>query len=719
MSQASLVKAHNIASSAGASRLQRILNQPSEYRVSYVPDLQADLEKEPEFNTRYKPKHKLQQKEEVKDAKNETEVSRYVGKVVVPQLKVDMRSIGGTLKLPKRNMVQESLVCMRCRNFDITNEKEAIYQVALDAPDQYAKHKRSLGFGGGTKSRSKLRYVALVRSTNRPLQLATKAPPKRTSRYFQDSDDDDNAAGGGGLQDSDEDDDDEASYDRMYRPEDGVTDGEDGKDAEMNGSGEINKKNKKDANEMSSFPVLICMNLNPDGTNPDVRKLIPLDQLTTVLNVSTGSVVQLVFVDGDTIKLDFSLEEASPGMPSASLVKEKFIWSLLQIHAMLCTSVVERNALGSRQNNAANSSGTSGTVGSARDRLLQPLNVRNLDRAELQYVATVNGFLRDSPALCALLDRQRDIGLQRGLHHDGDGFEEDEKKDEIVGMAYDMMMGNFSTPVALYSSAEERADAEEVLNATPFAYTDESEAAAVLGEKLQDRMRKLEAETCMRLIAWEDEKHYSLMGQSHMERETEDGMSLGKLFKTLDLLDRDLRIMEEWLHERAAVIKPLTDDCRDIEEENRQLEQQWKSYEMLGDELKRLLMGVGIPKESEKVLKNPASALTYDGNGQIDIEASELGVDKIYQSGKALKEAMENAKLAGGVHLRAVNERVEDLIKMSNTFCTALAQIIVTVMEQIKTDVMVASDNGKVSKSDTHGMIADKIREVRMSCLID
>ena len=742
MSQASLVKAHNIATSAGTSRLNRILDQPSEYRVSYVPDLQAELEKEPEFHQRYQPKHKLQSREEVKDPKNEMEVGRFVGRVVVPQLRVDMRSIGGTLKLPKKNMIQESLVCMRCRHFDLSSDKEAIYQIALEQPDQYAKHKRSLGFGGGTKSRSKLRYVALVRSTNRALLRNKKKNlrNRHTSRYLSEVHDDDIHPHAASLHDDvimedddDDDDDDDASYDRMYRPEDSTNDGENGDDnnttspmkndnGNSSGPGGINgnskkgsnndseKKKRRDATEMSSFPALVCMNLNPDGTNPDVRKLIPLDQLTTVQNVSTGSVIQLVFADGDTVKIDFAMDESSSDMPSSSLRKERFVWSLLQIHAMLCTSVVERTSLGST--GYANSA-VGGSTGNTRDRLLQPLNVRNLDRAELQYVSKLNGFLRDSPALIALLFRQKDIGMG---HHDehGDTFDEDEKKDEMDVMAYDMMMGRYSTRVKLFSSAEERADAEEVLNETAFETSDESEAAAALAKRLQARMNDLEEQTCRKLIAWEDEKHYSIIGQQN-NRDSEDSMSLESLFRTLDLLDRELKSMESWLHERAAVIKPLTDDCRDIEEENRQLEQQWKSYDMLGAELRRLLTGVGIPKDSEKILKNPASALTYDGTGQIDIEASEPGVDKIHHAGKALKDAMENAKGAGGVHLRAVNERVEDLVVMSDTFCTALAQIIVTVMEQIKTDVMIASDNGKVSKSDTHSMIAKKIRDVSNS----
>lgn len=685
-SKASILKANNIMQSAGTSRLNRILDQPTEYRIGYVPDLDNDLEREPEHNARYKPRTKENKKmDKVNDPMNEAEVAAFVGKVVVPELKVDPRSIGGQADKLKKVMVQETLVSMRCKEFTMSgSDMNPISQSAFEYPDLYAKHKRSLGFAGGPKARNKIKYVLLVRSTNRP--LSSKAPEGngkmngRSATNLMDSIDEEGN------------DDDDNSYDKMYRPEDG-----EGEDVDIEGDKTSEKKELE--GEISSFPVFVCMTINPDGTSPDVRKLVELDQLTMVQNVTTsgGSVVLLVFHGGDTVKLDFAVDDAQES--TASMRKEKFIWSLLQIHAMLCTSVVERNSLGIR--NAA--------PGSSNKERLPHLNVRNLDRAELQYVATVNGFLRDSPTLLALLDRQRDMGPGRG------DDVEDEKKEEMDGVAYDMMMGNFSTRVAIYNSAEERADAEAVLNCFEI-HEDEEDALAAdtLRLKLEARMQDLEAETCRRLIAWEDEKHYSLMGHDFdtADRDSEDALSLAGLFKTLDSLDKELDEMEGWLHDRASVVKPLMDDCRDIEEENRQLEQQWKSYALLGDELKRVLTGVGIEKAHEKVLTNPAGALVYDGNGNIDVIASDKGVDNIHIAGKALKQAMENAKKTGCVHLFAVNERMEDLTVMSNSFCQALAMIIVTVMEQIKAEVMVASDNGKVSKSDTHAMIAKKIRDV-------
>jgi Exocyst complex component Sec3 len=50
---------------------------------------------------------------------------------------------------------------------------------------------------------------------------------------------------------------------------------------------------------------------------------------------------------------------------------------------------------------------------------------------------------------------------------------------------------------------------------------------------------------------------------------------------------------------------------------------------------------------------------------------------------------------------------------ISSTYCNSLAQIIVTVMEQFKTIVVAGSDGGKVSKNDTHTMIANKIRDTQ------
>jgi len=235
---------------------------------------------------------------------------------------------------------------------------------------------------------------------------------------------------------------------------------------------------------------------------------------------------------------------------------------------------------------------------------------------------------------------------------------------------------------------------------------------------LNMRMHELESETCRRLIAWEDEKHFSVTGQQKLftsddERDTVDALALASLFKTLEALDGELMDMELWLQARAAAIKPLTDDCADIEEENRQLEQQWKSYDMLGSEMRRLLQGMDLAESIETILKNPASALIYDEDGRVDVDASDEGVEQIYQAGKALQDAIDFPRKSGGLHLDAVSERAERLEGVANSFCTALAHIIVTVMEQFNQEVLAGSDFGKVSKNDTHSMIAKKIRDTQ------
>jgi len=522
--------------------------------------------------------------------------------------------------------------------------------------------------------------------------------------------------------------------------------------------------------EISSFPVLVCMTLYSDGTNPDIRKLIPLSQLTSIQDLQT-TVLQLGFLNGDSVRLDFGEHNEKKGLHGTGLIKEtavdeaqaiagsmekeRFIWSLLQIHAMLCVSVVEAYTLRMESNQGNTSLASRGSAAAT----LPPLNVRNVDKAELQYVATVNGFLKQSPTICVLLDRQRLLAedLRRDANEVGagagssllttkstplidDGISNNNKDDdreeskeepgkrkpaieEMDNLAYDLMMGNFATRVAIFHSEEERKDAEAVLNSTQWTSSLNSEdtaaasAAERLGMVLQRRMRDLEAETCRRLIAWEDEKHYSVSSSSlsskTANRDSVDALSLASLFNTLDTLDKELQNMEHWLGERAAAIKPMTDDCRDIEEENRQLEQQWKSYDMLGLEMRRLLKGLEIPDELNRTLKNPASALVYEKDGRIEVDESQEGVDKIHEAGKALQDAMVHVQKSGGLHLKAVIERSDTLEATANSFCTALAQIIVTVMEQFKTDVVAGSDYGKVSKSDTHTMIAKKIRDTQ------
>jgi hypothetical protein len=252
---------------------------------------------------------------------------------------------------------------------------------------------------------------------------------------------------------------------------------------------------------------------------------------------------------------------------------------------------------------------------------------------------------------------------------------------------------------------------------------DASATAETLIKMLQQRMRDLEAETCRRLISWEDEKYFSATGErpegdaSAQNDDAMNPMSLNDLFRTLQSLDDELEKMEEWIQDRAMMIKPITDECRGIEEENRMLEQQWVSYETLGAELKRLLGGLVLPSSLMKTLENPGSVIVYDNNGLVNVEASEEGVELINQAGQALKVALDAAENEGGIHLRAVSDSVKVLSATCNKFCRSLARIIVTVMEQLAKSECTRSDVA-IGKGDTHSSIAKKIREVRLLYII-
>lgn len=663
--------AQNIEKSAGAQRLNRILSQNTN-NVFYDDDTRSVVSSAT---------HVYHRVERIHDIGNTTAVGGYCARVVIPPLKVHTASIGGMLldSYPA-NMVQETLVCFKCQTIESTGG--VISYDALEYPQDFTRHKRSLGIVG-TSKQGRRRFVLLVRSTNRPLLGRQDNRTRTLQRPNTESDTaDDYHTMFGGT--------DDISKDlSLEESNSNLSNAPTNDDKETDEQAIVSQEE-----EVSSFPVLVCLSLHMDGTGPDIRKLIPLTALTTVQDLH-ATVVQLAFDNGDTLRLDFGDDEKV-----GSLDKERFIWCLLQTHAILCQAVVERSY-----------------SNTTKDRfVLPPLSVRNLDRAELQYVATVNGFLKESEALVALLERQREQLVQE---------DEQESKGEVPemeGMAYNLMMGKFASRISIFQSEEERKDAEEILNQSELTESLRAATAASVAEQLglmlQERMHDLEAETCRRLIAWEDEKYSSHLDKKGRESrqeglDTVDALALASLFRMLESLDAELKSMEDWLQERAATIKPLTDDCADIEEENRQLEQQWKSYDMLGAEMRRLLTGLNLDQELEKVLKNPASALVYDDDGLVDDEASDAGIEQIYKAGKALQEAMEYPKRSGGMHLRAVAERAEGLVAINKGFCKQLAQIIVTMMEQFKTEVVAGSDHGKVSKNDTHAMIAKKIRDTQ------
>jgi hypothetical protein len=633
----------------------------------------------------------------------------------------------------------------------------------------------SVGLSGGpsggkkrhipiAKTRNKLRYIVILRSTNRPLLRPGSSGRTgfESAIGLVDDEDVENEADDVGS---------EEGFDEMFNPEsDAVSTSTDskskkgssqGKRGSAREDGDTKRKTKlheeydcgiPSEREISSFPALLCMAIHADGTKPDVRKVLELDKLVSIENApprknapagSAGSVV-LFFRNGDAVEIDCDLPNAvlhstvtGGGEASATalgkkntaidatnrLRKDRMLWSLLQIHAILCTSVVERTATSAALV-------LPGFVMASYQ--LPPLNVRNVDRGELQYISTVNGFLTESSVLCALLDRQST--RSRGLLSSGAKEEEEKssdnneegKSDEMDGIAYDMMMGNYNR-VALFVNEEEKQDAADVLNETPWQQqeitsdgmtaVDASATADTLIRLLQKRMRDLEAETCRRLISWEDEKYYSASGERPVgnlsgqgKENTVDVMSLNDLHDTLQSLDDELEKMEYWIEERATMIKPITDECRGIEEENRMLEQQWISYETLGNELNRLLSGLVLPEGLTKVLENPGSVIIYDSSGGVDTERSEEGVERIFQAGKALKQALDTAENEGGIHLRAVSDSVKVLTTTSNKFCDSLARIVVTVMEQLAKEVCSRQDSA-IGKGDNHTSISKKIRE--------
>ena len=641
------------------------------------------------------------------------------------------------------------------------------------------------------KNKNKLRYACITRSTNARVLVATHSSggvmingvllddeyayglsDKEHNHDYPSSDEESQAGGSSSDEDNDAANDD---YSLLYNPENqrlknGDEDGillddktpSPAKRKSLNSKARSRKRNDDvpPEKEQSSFPSLVLLAIQSDGSRPDVRQILDLDQLVAIESVANKGLVKLIFLNGIIVELDCDVEDPhvhthvharTHGHSDDELFLEKnrFLWSLLQIHAILCTSVVERNLR--MANKASTTSGTAISRVHAATALPQ-LTMRNVDRAELQYISTVNGFLSSNPILCALLERQRNlaVGLEKkdmaGVKHSvvrnrgtpGD-MEEKDNGVEVDGIAYDMIMGNFNK-LALFTSEEEKNDAEEVLNSTILQEKttiqsggsvsaiageiadgqektgerlkiDDIDTAETLTQLLQKRMRDLEAETCRRLIAWEDEKKFSVNGIAQANRDMPEAQSLSSLFQTLDNLDKELEDMEEWLSDKAAAIKPLTDDCREVEEVNRQLEQQQYSYELLSIELGRLLDGLEVDPVVQEILEKPSSKIVYLDNGGVDIKRSEAGVEEIYNAAKELKNTFDKVEEEGGVHLRAVSERVEGLLDVSNHFCQAVAEIIVAVMRQTIIEVSSNADS-KDDKSASHTGIAKSIRSV-------
>ncbi len=621
------------------------------------------------------------------------------------------------------------------------------------------------------------------------MDLHTKGGPGLDDDSSHDDDDhDDDDDDMDSQEDEDDDEEDDDDYSLLYNPE--TRHKEEEEDEQLHLSHRRKKKRRRrrnhasPQNEQSSFPSLVFLAIHSDGSHPDVREVIALEELIAIENVMNHGMVKLVFRNGGIVEIDCNVNlgdqghgngggsgggggrnknalphdmsvggrggigigitgstmNARSGPVTPFLQKNRFLWSLLQIHAI---------------------SSTGTAFARVHSAPLPQLTMRNVDRAELQYISTVNGFLSDNPVLCALLERQRNLnksdaastagrsGASGGGAGDdnsrvggkdsdsqrdrkGTGAREEESKrepgqidDEMDGIAYDMIMGNFGK-LTLFLSEEEKCDAEEVLNTTivekdangnpalndgnvsELFNLDDSDIAENLMQLLQKRMRDLEAETCRRLIAWEDEKKYSISGNAPTRRDTMEAQSLSSLFEKLDELDKELEDMEDWLLDKAVEIKPLTDDCREVEEVNRELDQQKFSYELLSIELGKLLDGLEVEPGTLDILMNPTSHMVYHKNGDINLKESEPHVEQIYHAGKALKMSFDKVQEERGVHLRAVSERVEGLLQLSTSFCEAVAGIMVAVMKRTIVEVGDADD----SKNTSHAGIAKSIRGV-------
>ena len=57
--------------------------------------------------------------------------------------------------------------------------------------------------------------------------------------------------------------------------------------------------------------------------------------------------------------------------------------------------------------------------------------------------------------------------------------------------------------------------------------------------------------------------------------------------------------------------------------------------------MKRLLHGQELDETTETILKNPASVLVYDEDGLVNVDDSEDGIERLYEAGKALLDAIE------------------------------------------------------------------------------
>lgn len=902
-----------------------------------------------------------------------------IGKVacqLISKIPVDRRSIGGEIfyqKLQQQQqqqgggstasenelmapLVNEPLLTIRLMRFDIYTRGQRPHSTATD---KFSK-----------KNRSRLRYLSIIRTTNRPLKVLSKTPATANSSAstginfvdkLVDIDEGDTSEGLYGNDEEKEymDAEDDIQYESMFTsdstnessihsPLSSLRKGDGGKSSILGNSaiksnqgksspatnknsmsrsilkGSITRRvQDSEESEISSFPVLLLLTMNSDGSSMEVRKIFELDQLVSVeylpgsttttatcsssamyptnssdvmygnstkkSNINNSSTpsrettyafssadagsLGLTFKNGDVVEIFCEAPDLSntlgngstngvsatstamnadeveldavdtlssiPGSLLSGVVdsttslhhlkenkriihgpltdstldgvvvrgpggvdtfsrREFLLWCLLQIHTMLCTSVVEHSIMQHRMQKSV----TTNTPQFGRQHLsntassqslptkpLPTLSLRNIDRSELQYLCTVNGYVTKNLMVVALLKRQRCFHPRFHKRQDAVPSGNEDMANEEVGscnfslddLAQEvlMMSGGAGSSLLLsgvyqasiFSSAEEEADAQEVINSAATQYLAQllrtSSMSAMEAERqsidmvvtgeslqllLQKRMRQLETDACKRLIAWEDEKCNSAAAilQSSSRRNQRDCvgfLSLVELFATLDELDADLAQMEAWLQDRSTFFRPLSIDCCEIEEENRGLEQQWKSYALLGEQLNQLLSGLDVSEKVKEVLKNPRKVLSV--NRKTGAVENEKGIDIIKGAGRELKGALDRTVNRGGLHLRAVNDCVkvsylfsslvihfcrllliflasiqrelfflQELLALSKAFCDELCVILSDVIRLIATDATLPIDPSKMPKGETHTSMARKIRDVRVFIFI-
>lgn len=266
----------------------------------------------------------------------------FIGEVaceLISKIPIDRRSIGG------ENLYQRLQVGGTAVESEVMTSlvNESLLTMRVSRFDTYARGQRPHGFSapntnilidkGNKKNKSRLRYLAIIRTTNRPLKVSgvsSKTRPKvnessgalgldREGEEKQEIDDCDDSEG---TYENDEeeqgnsDEETDVQYDNMFTsdsanqtmgasPSPSTRKGDDKKNPAQDGglplvsdrrnlisnsknssrnSRRTKARNMQDAAEVeiSSFPILLFFSVQLDGTIMDVRKTFDLDQLISV-----------------------------------------------------------------------------------------------------------------------------------------------------------------------------------------------------------------------------------------------------------------------------------------------------------------------------------------------------------------------------------------------------------------------------------------------------